>query len=395
MRYASDTINDYLNAYPKATTVALVGRRGCGKTYFAKDEILEHFANTGKGFIYVGRIKAHVSNQTLEDFFSDIEEEWLETFEAKYNMKQCSIRYRARVFYFHDESGNAPDVEFGKAITIKEAEDFKRTVSHGKYDRILFDEVITDEGYYRGSKEPAHLEKIVGTLARASNGGIRVYLCGNPDQNIEQCPYFTRYNLDYENMKPDSCVTFDTINANDKSIVPNNVLFIKLARRVGENGSYLNDAAMGTFSVQETRSAFDGTVKHDDYNVVTLKDFIQRNGFRPLFTLKQETAVRVSGIHPKHVYMTIGHNPKLCDGCIMVIHRHDTFDCQHVVGRYEHLGQPLDDSIYRANLELYPIFKRLYNRAVLTLNVYTEAESLAQTFFSIVKEGKQLPYITM
>lgn len=394
--YADTLLEDINSMYPLWGVIYLCGCRGCGKTYFAKKFILDNFINLKKGFIYVGRYKDDLSTTLLEGFFSDIEWKYTETLATELGMIKPKIHYYAKKWTIRDEESDAEPVPLGIAVSVKDAEKFKRGVVHTFYDIILFDEVITDTGYWRGDREPQFFQKIVETVGRSGNTNLKVILTGNLDSDVESCPYLTKYTTSgwsYDQMKDNSCVTFDTKDMVSGEIIKDNVIFVKLAKKAtGKDDAFLNTTFSGVFSVAESRMAYDGKIKHSDYNVVHPAQWSEKVDFKPVITIKQETAVKIGGTHPKHIYCTIGVTPTSGEGAVILIHRHDIFNCSKIIGRYEHLGQDIGDSIYKGNLSLYPKLAKLYNRAVLTMNVYVENEQTAQTFFNIVKDGKMLPY---
>lgn len=384
-------ISDAIEMYPDCTLVSAIGTRGCGKTFSSKDLVIKRFCDTDKGFVYVARNKEDVRPTVLEGFFDDIIDRWKETLSIKLGISNPIINFYKGDFWICNEDletgARSYEKKLGTAVSVKEAQRFKRRIVHTWINLIMFDEVISAEGYLKG--ETDKFQRIVETVARAGNQTL-ILLLGNPDYDIEQCPYFSKYNLDYNALEPNSITTYDTKNIATNEIIKNNEIFIKIVK-AQEGAEYLNTKTGGLFSVTESRVAYDGVVKHGDYNTIDLKGFLDDYNFKPIFTLKQETAVRIGGIHPKHIYGTVG---VIGDSVVLIIHRHDTFmDCQHILGRYEHLDQPIDNSVFRGDLRVYPKCRQLYNHAVMTMNVFTESEQTAQTFFNIISECRSLPYI--
>lgn len=388
-------LDDVLELYPESLTYYIIGRRGSGKSWGAKRELLLHNIATGKQFLFLGRTKDDIDKELLKSFFTDVWRDCglAEMYAKKYNIKQPALIIKGKAsnptIYIGDTSGDKETIiePVGYAWSVKDGERFKRGVWHDKIDRVLFDEIITAGQYYKGDNEPVYMDKFIGSLARATNTTLRCYCLGNPDKNPSLCPYLSGLNLNYDKMSDNSIITYDTKDG-DGIIHKNNIVLVKVSNTTeeGKAQEFLSGRASGVFSSIESNMALTGQTKRAKYNHATPRDF---EGFQPIITIKTETPIKCRGFS-KHVYATLGSRKGLTT---LFIHSHDSYDGEHILSAYEPLGVE-ERAVYRLNFAMYPDIANALRRAILGLQVYTDDDNTAQVFFSILDERASNPYFT-
>lgn len=390
-------IRNVIDMYPQAFRFSIIGRRKSGKSFSCKCEIIDNFLLTDKIFCYVARRKEDLKEKIIGNFFVDVlakaSENYKKLLNQKFGVSHANIVFFKGSYWIVDQN---PDTGknnylalFGITASLKDPEGFKRRTFNDNCDRVLVDECITAQGYVED--EPGALQKIIDTICRTDEvtATIRVYLCGNPDYDIEQCPHFTKYNLNYAKIELNSILTYDTKIGNN--IVKNNEIFCKVASEEDSEEGLFNRTS-GVFSINETRSSVSGEVKHGDYNIINIKEWMEEVDFTPLTTIVQDTAVEIKDGYLKKIYCTLG-----CAGKIkvptIVIHRHDIFKrTNHIDSCYFEPKYFPNNYLFRCNLTNFPRVAKYMNTALAYTNVFTEDPSIAQTFFNIRKEGLKLPW---
>lgn len=388
-------IRKIINLYPAAVRFDIVGRRKAGKSFSVKCEILDNFIENNKGFLYVSHEEKVLKNGTLDTFFNDVlrpekaKENYKKQLCNKYNVENVDIVYYKRKFWICEitKSGSKVYLDtLGITTFVKDAINFKRNTLENNYDRVLFDEIITDRGYYRNFL--SLYQNIIDTIDREDSKTIRIYNLGNPDYNIEQCPMFTEYKFDYAKIPFNQALTFDS-KIGDR-ILKNTRVFVKVGAHEDVKEGLITRTS-GIISAVETRTALSGEVKHYDYNEVIISEFERNINFTPLVTIEQETAVYITNGIYKKIYATLGFDEFRIP--TLIIHRHDRYKlCNHIKSSYFKDRVEPKNTIYKANLQLYPKLNKYFNKAILAANVFCEDSPTAQTFFNIRKEGQQNPY---
>lgn len=388
-------IRTVINMYPNAVRFDIVGRRKAGKTFSVKCEILDNFIENGKGFLYVSHEEKVLKNGTLDSFFNDVlrpekaKENYKQQLCNKYNVENIDIVYYKRKFWIVEitKAGSKNYLDtLGITTFVKDAINFKRNTLESNFDRVLFDEVITNRGYYRNFSEL--YQNIIDSVDRDDSQTLRIYNLGNPDYNVEQCPIFTEYKFDYEKLPFNQAITFDS-KIGDK-IIKNTRVFVKVGAIADVDDGRLTRTS-GIISAVESRTALSGDVKHADFNEVILADFEKEIGFIPVVTIKQQTAMFVTDGIYKNIYATLGFDE--FGIAVLIIHRHDRYKlARHITSMYFKERETPKQAIFKANLAIYPKIEKHLKTALLQCNVFCEDSPTAQTFFNIRKEGLQVPY---
>lgn len=119
--------------------MVLIGERGVGKSYGAKEYVIDQFQKNRSQFLYLRRyeneIKSvfEVDKNTGKDFFTDIR--------PKYN--DLNLEAKRRKFYINNEC-------FGFAKRMTEAQDLKSSGGFENIKTIILDEYPIEKGkrYY-------------------------------------------------------------------------------------------------------------------------------------------------------------------------------------------------------------------------------------------------------
>ena len=214
-------IQNVIDEVPEATVYNIVGQGRAGKTYSIKKYCINHFLETGNQFLYVRRSVDEVKPKFIGDLFEDTltKEKGLKAaLDDKYGT-DVDIWLRGGEFWITGtkENGMRKKLEMiGRAISIKNAPSAKGS-PFVKVDTIFYDEVITDGWYYKGDEEVDLFERIVNTIA-IEGKDVKIFICGNADKNIEQCPYFYKLKLDYTKMNRNQIYTFDNVSLDGRVI---------------------------------------------------------------------------------------------------------------------------------------------------------------------------------
>lgn len=384
-------IEDVMTEVPEASVINVVGQGGVGKTFSIKKHLINHFLETGKRFIYIRRTVDEVKNFNIGDLFADVllkEPKLKEAIDERY-MTDTHIYLSGKEFWIcgTKENGSRKKLALiGKAMSVKNALSSKGAPLNS-YNRIFFDEVITDGYYYHGDKETEYFAKIVDTVARVDNDDVKVFLCGNPDHNIEQCPYFYNLHIDYNSLPANKIIRFNT-TALDGRIIPNNVVFVKVAS--GASGGFINLSLSGVFGTAESYMRLTGEVKTQQYEIIAPGEL---DSIKMYVEITCETAVIIHGVYHKSIYVYLSYNMRKEPMIYVCSHKHKGFNAGKVYSYYDPLNQRKDIKsdavIWRVKWPSYlQHIERHINDAILLSNIKTDCNYTAQTFLNLI--GKSI-----
>lgn len=293
------SIQDMIKAAPDVTAYTCIGAGGVGKSYSVKQFLLERAILNGEKFIYTGRVADDTKSSIVRAFFEDIT---IDGGLAKI-FKQCThakthpteavgIDVKNGIIFLVSYLPDGKMVylqDIGKTAMISNAERFKRG-TYSDYLYILFDEFVTNRRYYRGNDEPVEFEKIVQTVARSNKKPIKVFLLGNPDNEIDMCPYVLRYNIQYDKMNPWEVYIIE------------NTAFIKITA----DGGFLDE---GTHNLYTTghNSRFTGEVDRPPAQLINLSVFSSTLPVAEI-VIELPTIANISrgNIHHRKIYVYVG-----------------------------------------------------------------------------------------
>ena len=158
----------------------VIGERGVGKSYGAKEYVAKNFIKKGEQFVYLRRYKTELKQSLLKSklpiFFDQIKNSpILKNHEFTNNLETISIDNKV----------------CGFAIPLSIANILKSS-TYENVTTIIFDEFIIDKGcYHYLQNEVIQLLDLIETIGRLRN--IRVIFLGNAISITN--PYFTFFNL--------------------------------------------------------------------------------------------------------------------------------------------------------------------------------------------------------
>ena len=155
----------------------LIGERGVGKSFGAKDYVIRKYKKKKEKFLYIRRYEAELKSVFQKDFFGDIKE--------KHN--DVLLEAKQKKFYMNGEV-------FGYAKRLTEAQDLK-SVSFDDITTIIFDEYgIEKNRRYYLSSEGMIIAGLLDSVIRNRNN-VKVFFLMNATEGLEFSPLFTFFNL--------------------------------------------------------------------------------------------------------------------------------------------------------------------------------------------------------
>lgn len=157
----------------------IVGPRGFGKSFWAKEWAIKDYLKRGNQFIYVRRYEQDLKN--VFKFFDDIVTEGI--------FPDVELMVKGKEFYINEELA-------GFAIALSKAQSVKST-SFPLVDKIIFDEFILEKGmihYIQGDNEPEVFIGLCETVFRARNN-VKAFLLAN--SVTMNNPYFKFWDISF------------------------------------------------------------------------------------------------------------------------------------------------------------------------------------------------------
>lgn len=154
----------------------IVGARGVGKTYGAKEHVIKNFLKNKSQFVYVRRFSKELAG--VDKFFNDIEQAFPgHEFRVKQDKKMTAFLIDGEVA--------------GWALILATAK-IAKSVPFPAVTTIIFDEFILDKGYYHYlPDEVTNFLELYSTVARDRD--VRVWFISNAITFIN--PYFIYFNV--------------------------------------------------------------------------------------------------------------------------------------------------------------------------------------------------------
>lgn len=385
-------IDNVLDEFPDVSVINIVGAGGAGKTYSIKRHFLNYFLETGRHFLYVRRSVDETRSKNIREVFNDVwdgEPGLRLAYQTKYKADNGLLKLYGSEFWYCGEtvSGKIKRLAYiGKAMSVKQSMSAKGAPMNS-YGRVLFDECITEGYYFHGMDEPEMFGKIIDTIARKDNEDVKVFLCGNPDKNVEQCPYFYKLHLEYDKIPDNQVVLFDSEGL-DGHLIKGNVAFIKLIVDPEKSSGFLNLKLAGAFGVAESYMRLTGEVKTHQYKRVTQTELSQ---FQIGMELELETAVISSGYYHKCIYVYLGYNQLNEPVALCMAHKWSDFNGTSIYSYYDPTEQREDVKsalrVYRCKWPSYMrVIKQHIEDAKQLANIYGQADRVAQTFLNLITE---------
>lgn len=158
----------------------LIGERGVGKSYGAKEYVIKKYLKDKSQFLYLRRyeneLKSIFSNKGI-DFFADIQSKF-----PTHNLVS-----KNKKFFIDDEC-------FGYAKRLTEAQDLKSAVFEN-VKTIIFDEYgIEKSRRHYLPDEAMIIASVIDSIVR-NRSDIRIFVLGNATEGIEYSPLFSFFDL--------------------------------------------------------------------------------------------------------------------------------------------------------------------------------------------------------
>lgn len=166
----------------------IVGNRGGGKSYGAKQWSIDNFIKKGEQFGYVRRYKDDLK-KPMEQFFKDIEWEYPD-YEFKIDGEKFLIRMKSDIKQKWCEKDVA-----GYGFSLSTANN-KKSISYPDITTLVFDEFLLEQGNQRYlPNEPEKLLNLYETIARPGTNHPRVVVFMLANAISITNPYFLYWNL--------------------------------------------------------------------------------------------------------------------------------------------------------------------------------------------------------
>lgn len=167
----------------------IVGNRGGGKSFGAKEYVIDKFIKTGEQFGYIRRYHDDLKIP-MEQFFKDIMYKYPD-YEFKTDSKYLYIRLKPSN---DKQKWNEKDIA-GYGFTLSTANN-KKSIAYPNVTTLIFDEFLIDKGNQRYIKnEPIALLNLYETVARPGTDHPRVLLFMLANALTITNPYFLYWDL--------------------------------------------------------------------------------------------------------------------------------------------------------------------------------------------------------
>lgn len=164
----------------------IIGERGVGKSYGAKEFVADRFINKNKQFVYLRRYKTELKEAMMKKGHPIFFEQIIYNEDGTKNKK-----YENHKLTNKNDTMYIDDKLCGFAIPLSIANILKSS-TYNNVDTIIFDEFIIDKGcYHYLQNEVEQLLDVIETVGRLRD--IRIIFLGNAVSITN--PYFTYFNL--------------------------------------------------------------------------------------------------------------------------------------------------------------------------------------------------------
>lgn len=186
----------------------IVGSRGCGKTFGAKQWSIKDFLKNGNQFVYVRRYKQEL--KTIKTFFFDISQFFPEH----------EFTVKGNEFFIDGKLAG-----FGIALSTSK---ILKSTAYPQVNKIIFDEFILDKGVYHYlPDEVTNFLELYSTISRLRD--VRVFFLSNALTMTN--PYFDYFNITLPYGKPISCrndILIEMVQADEYTQTAHKTRFGKL-----------------------------------------------------------------------------------------------------------------------------------------------------------------------
>lgn len=167
----------------------IVGNRGGGKSYGAKEWCIDNFIKRKEQFGYIRRYKDE-GDEPIVQFFEDIKDKYPD-YEFKTSKKYLYIRLKPA-----DEKQKWTKEDIAGYVLILSTASNKKSISYPKVTTLVFDEFLLEQDNTRYlQNEPSKLLNLYETIARPGTNHPRVRLFMLANAISVTNPYFLYWDL--------------------------------------------------------------------------------------------------------------------------------------------------------------------------------------------------------
>lgn len=179
------SIRSLMSEFPEAKYYVAYGERKNGKTYSAKDVLID-CVQEGRTFMYVRRTHKMIVRRKMEKLFADMQDVCIKRLGTK-------IEYLNNAFVINADSN---PVEIGYCTSLEDAYDDKG-IPFNTVKYVLFDEFI--DYWYLNNEIELFLHTIANIVRDEDNQGVKIMMLGNTISM--NCPYFDFFGITVRNVK--------------------------------------------------------------------------------------------------------------------------------------------------------------------------------------------------
>lgn len=190
----------------------IIGQKSNGKSFDIKSVLLNDALQNGRRFCYLRRWHPDRTASKVERYFQDTELFNVNNFEP-YTEVQA---YTDEIYLgTRDEQGRkTKELTVGYSASLS-AEQHYASMPFPEVYNILFEEFITDTGYFgQGTQEAELFMRMISTILREREDTC-VYMLGNTISRF--CPYFIYFNIDINQIKKGTITYFNFTKINEKT----------------------------------------------------------------------------------------------------------------------------------------------------------------------------------
>lgn len=198
----------------KTDYLLMLGARGNGKSYSAKNLIIKKCIETGKEMIYLRRYDLDCKDSVCVSYFGDCPVESMT--DGEYT---CIDVFRKGIFLanINPDTGK---IERGRRIGYCHAlsnQEHYKSLAFPNVDFIIYEEVVSFDGRYLYN-ECNKLQQYISTIFRSRDNG-KCILIGNTISRL--CPYYREWDLHIERLEigKTQLYTYHNENGNDTRIL--------------------------------------------------------------------------------------------------------------------------------------------------------------------------------
>lgn len=230
MAFTRFNIDDIIPQFPDVHKWLIVGVRRIGKSFSVERRLVRRAIMENKPFLYVGRWAEDVQGQNVAGAFRHLIDNPSHNNIVKQCYEDMGEKYPDGAYFEVRQKSLwlCVDGADGKQIRLKRicyitaivlAPRFKRS-TYPNCTEIFFDEFVT-----AGAYTPRELDLFMMIVTTLAVDGVEpnIYMCGNPDNEIEFCPYLRKYGISYDDIEDNTAV-----------IIDDDTVFVKVTRADGQ-----------------------------------------------------------------------------------------------------------------------------------------------------------------